>query len=69
MSDVVMDAEKPSNKTAATSDVVHEDGIPNNEADGLGSFRLRPYQVEMVEASLQQNLIVAMDTGSGKTHM
>lgn len=32
-------------------------------------FRLRPYQAEMVEESLKSNIIVVMDTGSGKTHM
>lgn len=32
-------------------------------------FRLRSYQAEMVEESLRANLIVVMDTGSGKTHM
>lgn len=32
-------------------------------------FRLRTYQAEMVEKSLGENIIVAMDTGSGKTHM
>jgi hypothetical protein len=34
-----------------------------------GTFRLRSYQAEMVEESLKANIIVAMDTGSGKTHM
>lgn len=29
----------------------------------------RSYQMEMVEESLKQNIIVAMDTGSGKTHI
>ncbi|KAF2463456.1 dicer-like protein 2 [Lindgomyces ingoldianus] len=33
------------------------------------SFRLRSYQAEMVEESLKANIIVAMDTGSGKTHI
>lgn len=33
------------------------------------TFRLRSYQAEMVEESLRANIIVAMDTGSGKTHM
>ncbi|KAK8179319.1 hypothetical protein BC567DRAFT_285633 [Phyllosticta citribraziliensis] len=33
------------------------------------SFRLRSYQTEMVEESLKQNIIVTMDTGSGKTHI
>lgn len=37
---------------------------PNNDI-----FRLRSYQAEMVEASMHANIIVAMDTGSGKTHM
>ncbi|OCK75355.1 hypothetical protein K432DRAFT_337600 [Lepidopterella palustris CBS 459.81] len=32
-------------------------------------FRLRSYQTEMVEDSLKENIIVAMDTGSGKTHI
>ncbi|PVH94346.1 P-loop containing nucleoside triphosphate hydrolase protein [Periconia macrospinosa] len=33
------------------------------------NFRLRPYQAEMVEESLKTNIIVVMDTGSGKTHI
>jgi superfamily II DNA or RNA helicase len=32
-------------------------------------FLLRSYQAEMVEESLRGNVIVVMDTGSGKTHM
>ncbi|KAH9825776.1 putative helicase family Dicer subfamily protein [Teratosphaeria destructans] len=32
-------------------------------------FRLRSYQQEMLDASLRRNVIVAMDTGSGKTHV
>lgn len=32
-------------------------------------FVLRSYQAEMVEESLRSNIIVVMDTGSGKTHM
>lgn len=31
--------------------------------------KLRSYQEEMLEASLKRNVIVAMDTGSGKTHV
>ncbi|KAI7262823.1 P-loop containing nucleoside triphosphate hydrolase protein [Hortaea werneckii] len=31
--------------------------------------RLRLYQQEMLDASLEKNIIVAMDTGSGKTHV
>ncbi|XPS72365.1 Dicer-like protein 2 [Ascochyta lentis] len=32
-------------------------------------FVLRSYQAEMVEESLKSNIIVVMDTGSGKTHI
>jgi ERCC4-related helicase len=51
------------------SDSLSDDGEtvvagPKNE-----TFRLRSYQAEMVEESLKANIIVAMDTGSGKTHM
>lgn len=35
----------------------------------MEAIRLRSYQDEMLAASLQQNVIVAMDTGSGKTHV
>ncbi|KAF2689197.1 P-loop containing nucleoside triphosphate hydrolase protein [Lentithecium fluviatile CBS 122367] len=33
------------------------------------TFRLRSYQTEMVEESMRANIIVVMDTGSGKTHI
>ncbi|KAJ5718630.1 hypothetical protein N7488_004276 [Penicillium malachiteum] len=43
------------------------------EAEVVGTngeaYRPRGYQLEMLEASLQQNIIVAMDTGSGKTQI
>ncbi|KAE8153394.1 ATP-dependent helicase dcl2 [Aspergillus avenaceus] len=32
-------------------------------------YQTRSYQYEMFEASLKENIIVAMDTGSGKTHI
>ncbi|KAL4778366.1 hypothetical protein BJX76DRAFT_362809 [Aspergillus varians] len=35
----------------------------------LPGYRARSYQQEMFEASLKDNIIVAMGTGSGKTHM
>ncbi|KAL3463565.1 hypothetical protein BJX64DRAFT_276446 [Aspergillus heterothallicus] len=35
----------------------------------LPAYRARSYQLEMFEASLKDNIIVAMGTGSGKTHM
>ncbi|KAF2201943.1 dicer-like protein 2 [Delitschia confertaspora ATCC 74209] len=43
----------------------------NSVIAGLPSepFRLRSYQAEMVDESLKRNVIVTMDTGSGKTHI
>ncbi|KAF3401884.1 Dicer-like protein 2 [Penicillium rolfsii] len=35
----------------------------------VAGYRPRGYQLEMLEASQQQNVIVAMDTGSGKTQI
>lgn len=35
----------------------------------MEGVRLRSYQQEMLAASLERNVIVAMDTGSGKTHV
>lgn len=37
------------------------------EVSSAGAMRLRSYQQEMLQASLQRNTIVVMDTGSGKT--
>jgi len=31
--------------------------------------KLRSYQQEMLDESMKRNVIVAMDTGSGKTHV
>lgn len=56
-------------------DVVENDGVSGEGEDG-GKVRLqgkvlkpRNYQLEMLGESLKRNIIVAMDTGSGKTHM
>ncbi|KAF2089842.1 hypothetical protein K490DRAFT_35448 [Saccharata proteae CBS 121410] len=56
---------------------VGDGGVASTAAAAVGAasgehenaFSLRSYQQEMVEQSLQQNIIVAMDTGSGKTHI
>ncbi|CAL3972823.1 unnamed protein product [Diplocarpon coronariae] len=37
--------------------------------DGPLVIKARPYQMEMLEESVKRNIIVAMDTGSGKTHI
>lgn len=33
------------------------------------TFEPREYQIEMLEESLRRNIIIALDTGSGKTHI
>ena len=40
-----------------------------DSSDGIPSIKPRAYQTEMLEESLKHNIIVAADTGSGKTHM
>jgi ERCC4-related helicase len=35
----------------------------------MEQFEARSYQLEMLDQSLRQNIIVVMDTGSGKTHV
>ncbi|PWY79196.1 dicer-like protein 2-1 [Aspergillus heteromorphus CBS 117.55] len=42
--------------------------IPADDNDAP-TYRPRSYQVEMFEASLKENIIVTMGTGSGKTHI
>ncbi|KAL4914388.1 hypothetical protein BDW62DRAFT_204654 [Aspergillus aurantiobrunneus] len=42
--------------------------VPSGEPDPP-AYRGRSYQLEMFEASLKDNIIVAMGTGSGKTHI
>jgi superfamily II DNA or RNA helicase len=39
-----------------------------NLEDDPPVIKPRPYQLEMVQESLNKNIIIAMDTGSGKTH-
>ncbi|PBP21955.1 RNase3 domain-containing protein [Diplocarpon rosae] len=49
------------------SDVESQDSLDLN--DGPPVIKARPYQKEMLEESLKRNIIVAMDTGSGKTQI
>ena len=47
-----------------------ESSLPSLELrDGMPSVKPRGYQTEMLEESLKHNIIIAADTGSGKTHM
>lgn len=65
-----------------TSATWHSDRSPERdetEDESLGSIdstiepvvkmASRAYQLEMLDASLKENIIVAMDTGSGKTQV
>ncbi|KXX79980.1 Dicer-like protein 2 [Madurella mycetomatis] len=42
---------------------------PEQKPPKLVTMTARAYQIEMLEESLKQNIIVAMDTGSGKTQV
>ncbi|ROW03951.1 hypothetical protein VSDG_00803 [Cytospora chrysosperma] len=47
-----------------------EETKPHKEGPGYAAkMTSRAYQLEMLEASLKENVIVAMDTGSGKTQV
>lgn len=35
----------------------------------MPTFEPRKYQLEMLEESLRRNIIIALDTGAGKTHI
>jgi len=39
------------------------------KAKPIALMTTRGYQQEMLDASLKQNIIIALDTGSGKTHI
>lgn len=47
------------------------DSTPKEEKlpDESSVMSARAYQLEMFEASMKENIIVAMDTGSGKTQV
>jgi len=53
----------------ASIEVTRDDTLLGAAGKENKPYRLRSYQAEMVEESLTENIIVAMDTGSGKTHM
>ncbi|QSS61148.1 dicer-like protein [Histoplasma capsulatum] len=44
-------------------------GVIENGLNSTSVFKPRAYQLEMLEASLRENIIIAMDTGSGKTQV
>jgi superfamily II DNA or RNA helicase len=49
---------------------ITEETKPHKEESGDAvKMTSRAYQLEMLEASLKENVIVAMDTGSGKTQV
>ncbi|KAJ5657241.1 uncharacterized protein N7484_000890 [Penicillium longicatenatum] len=50
-------------------DKTHDNSVAGGSNPEAEAYRPRGYQLEMLEASLKQNIIVAMDTGSGKTQI
>ncbi|KAH8796487.1 hypothetical protein BGZ57DRAFT_920225 [Hyaloscypha finlandica] len=56
--------------TGPINDLLSDEGSlsPLTLDDGTPSAKPRPYQLEMVQESLNKNIIIAMDTGSGRTH-
>ncbi|KAG5289085.1 dicer-like protein [Histoplasma ohiense] len=44
-------------------------GVIENGLNSTPVIKPRAYQLEMLEASLRENIIIAMDTGSGKTQV
>ncbi|KAJ7756484.1 hypothetical protein DFH07DRAFT_820736 [Mycena maculata] len=49
---------------SAPNDVANNGNVQSRE-----KFATRGYQQEMLEESLQRNIIIALDTGAGKTHI
>ncbi|KAK3321016.1 hypothetical protein B0T19DRAFT_255520 [Cercophora scortea] len=80
--DEALGGELPGEGLAPLSPPITEE-LPNDYQDEHGSsgdsspeegpepvtMTARAYQIEMLEESLKQNIIVAMDTGSGKTQV
>jgi len=48
-------------------DSIRTDGIPPPSV--VPTFDTRGYQQEMLEESLKRNIVIALDTGAGKTHI
>jgi ERCC4-related helicase len=73
------DAQPVSPKEEIVEDHTGEDNLPSDEdgasppslnlQDGTPNIKPRAYQLEMLEESLKRNIIIAADTGSGKTHI
>lgn len=63
-------AEEPT-AVLESSSVSSSDGedASGNEVKDPAIMSARAYQLEMLEASLKENIICAMDTGSGKTQV
>lgn len=55
--------------TWSVEDSSEEDKPQNEGPSDTVNLTSRAYQLEMLEASLKENVIVAMDTGSGKTQV
>ncbi|KAL2160862.1 hypothetical protein VTH06DRAFT_1059 [Thermothelomyces fergusii] len=63
------DGGSASQNTGSDSDHSSRTSAPDEESQRTISMTPRAYQLEMLEESLKRNIIVAMDTGSGKTQV
>jgi ERCC4-related helicase len=43
--------------------------MKTDEVPSTRKFETRKYQLEMLEESLRRNIVIALDTGAGKTHI
>ncbi|KAK6825214.1 hypothetical protein PG987_012708 [Apiospora arundinis] len=60
---------EPDTQVTEEIDIPPSTESEKTEAHKATSLHARAYQLEMLEESLKQNIIVAMDTGSGKTQV
>ncbi|KAI9675092.1 MAG: Dicer-like protein 2 [Caeruleum heppii] len=71
-SSVVLDAADSDEQFVGNAHQQDKTSTETPDADAttpVKALKPRSYQQEMLEKSLEQNIIVAMDTGSGKTHI
>ncbi|KAI0806386.1 RNase3 domain-containing protein [Xylaria sp. FL0064] len=67
--DRVSESHNGTHATPLCAETLVQENAPINPIDEKTVIHARAYQIEMFEKSLERNIIVAMDTGSGKTQV